>query len=304
MPLNTAGAEDAAAVERLLAIWDAIAPPIRPSRANVADVARLAGGLRGRDVLILGATPELIDLAVAECARRIVAMDWSAPAFAAMRRLGRRDWSGVETLCWDWREPCPALLGRMEAVLGDGSLILLPFPRDWERVFRRLHEMLRPHGVVVVRCAFAPTAPVDAVACCQEACRAFDAACAAAPETREARFRELLNECLVAVWLGATDAAGEVTLERRIEAGRDIERVLVSRYAGCPEWPLLHLVLPDEVTLRSGAGRGALRACGVPTWDAALALVASCGFRLRGRAPGGAGPASRAMQIIAVEREA
>ena len=94
----------------------------------------------------MGATPELIDMLLAERVERVTAVDAHAETMEAMRRLADEDWSRVELVVGDWRDARPVWGSAFDLVLCDGGLMFLPFPDDWRRVLVLIRGYLRPGG--------------------------------------------------------------------------------------------------------------------------------------------------------------
>lgn len=141
---------------RFREIWDAIGPPLRPT-ADAVDAFRAAAPPEGKRLLILGVTPELADLG-----GRTIALDDSVV-------MVERVWPGNSdrrhALRGDWRS-MPVRDGAVEVVFGDGSLNVVRFPSDAERIVAELDRVLAPGGRAVLRvyCTPEPAETLDEVA--------------------------------------------------------------------------------------------------------------------------------------------
>ncbi len=271
--------------QRLLAVWNASAPPVRPSDNDVELYAQSWKGGKGSKVLIQGVTPELVDLALRQKASRIVAMDQSRSAFPAMRQLGCLDWTQVEICHNDWRVFVPALKEKLDLVLGDGTLTLLVFPAEWEQVLDCTRRYLVPGGRIILRLSFQPEEPFDIDLYMKETLSCFDRKCSAAkPEQRLGLLREVISEIRIAFGLATAGASGVVDLHRRAELVRFFHAEFNARYGHWKEWEIVRIAMPPEVEVRKGNRVGK----GVPRWSAAVDVIEACGFRiavLNGRKP-------------------
>src|SRR4029079_2595766 len=82
-------------------------------------------------VLVLGTTPELIDMLLGKGVDRIAAIERDPDTIEAMVRLATRAWAVVELIAGDCLDPRPAWRSALDLVLCDGGLIFLPFPDGW-----------------------------------------------------------------------------------------------------------------------------------------------------------------------------
>src|SRR5262249_15041386 len=101
--------------------WRLASAPPRPEAAHLARYRSAARGARSG--LVMGATPELIDMLLTEGVDRVTAIDLHPETIEAMRRLASEDWSRVELVRGDWREPRPAWASVFDVVLCDGGLM-------------------------------------------------------------------------------------------------------------------------------------------------------------------------------------
>lgn len=116
----------------LAALWDVVAPPLRPSAEDLLVYARQT---RGR-VLVLGATQELLD-----GAGDTVGVDiCEAMVARASGHVVRGDWRAL-----------PFKDDSFDSVVGDGSLSAVGDHDDRRRVMREVRRVLRAEGRVVLR---------------------------------------------------------------------------------------------------------------------------------------------------------
>ena len=285
--------------ERLLAVWKALAPPIRPSPNEIESYARCSAGGAGTRVLVQGITSELVDLAIRQRTSRVIGMDWRVAMFPAMRCLGKEDWSQVEAIVCDWRTFLPQLEGALDLVLGDGSLTMIAFPEDWERVLQILQRYLVLGGRAVLRLAFQLEENFDFGSYLGKTLARFDRECAKATPVQRAGFlRGLIAEIRLAIGLGSAGQTGAVDLGRRADLIRLSCAELTARYSHWTEWETVQFALPSEEDARKGVRTGKA----VPRWGAALQLIEACGFRVRHVEWTGKRTAPGAMRLFAAER--
>jgi ubiquinone/menaquinone biosynthesis C-methylase UbiE len=97
--------------------------------------------------LLLGVTPELADLST-----QLVAIDNSAAMIQALWLPGRARRSVVQG---DWLA-MPFADQMFDAIIGDGSLVLLSCPMQYEQLFQHLRRVVRPNGKIVIRVFVSP----------------------------------------------------------------------------------------------------------------------------------------------------
>lgn len=160
-------------IEKIADGWSRRGPPFRPGEETLDLLARETNGIGCGRILILGATPELVDFSLRKKAGRITLMDWSEGMVKAMESLGSEDWTGVEKIIADWRKPRKDLRNTFNTILGDGSLNMISFPKDWETVLGNLASYLIPGGRIILRNIFYPIIPFSFSIFLEEAIRHF-----------------------------------------------------------------------------------------------------------------------------------
>lgn len=120
--------------QRYAARWSQIAPPLRPTEETVRLMQSLVGDARAR-VLLLGVTPELADafeqVHAIDKSSQMVANVW--PGDTATKRAVIADWL-------DTTEPA----SHFDAVVGDGSLNCVTYPRELKTLFQNLSRVMKP----------------------------------------------------------------------------------------------------------------------------------------------------------------
>ena len=286
-------------IRRIIKVWDALAPPLRPS---IYDIELYDRGLKDKKnsrILVQGATPELIDLALRKNASRIIAMSWETAYLPAMRHFGSLDWTRVEAFINDWRLFIPELKESLDVVLGDGTLTLLTFPQEWELVLQHLHQYLVPGGHVILRLSFQPEEPFDLDLYMKETLSRLDAECSGAEsEQRLELLRNVVSEIRIAFGVGAAETMGFVDLDRRADWVRFFHAEFTARFGKCREWDIVRIGMPKEEAVRNGKEAGKA----VPRWDEAAELIEECGFRVRDVKLSGTRPAPGVMRLFSADR--
>src|SRR5262245_34450086 len=251
--------------------WRLTTWPIRPDPARV-DLYRSAL-VAARSVLVMGATPELIDMLLTEGVGRVAAVDGHAETMEAMRRLAGQDWAGIERVVGDWRIPRPAWDSAFDGVLVDGGLLFLPFPDGWREVLAVIRNYLRPGGrLVTTGASMSPTAGdfrdhyARVIALFDSTLRTPD------PEQRVRRFGELVSRIKGLVRVGAVDHEGRVQLDVAASAHRWMANDLRRRY---PDLDRLIVAWFDQPTAVGGKGTGIVA---MPGLERVTAEMTASGF--------------------------
>lgn len=136
--------------------WNRVGSPLRPAPEDGRLALALAQpcllGDEEHRVAILGVTPELIQL---PWSGNVVlqAYDHSAEMIASVWQPHPRIRCSVRQA--DWRS-LPLDAGSIDAVLGDGSLNVMPDIRGIRVVLAEIARILKPTGRLVLRCFLAP----------------------------------------------------------------------------------------------------------------------------------------------------
>jgi SAM-dependent methyltransferase len=285
--------------ERLLCVWNAQAPPLRPSLKDIELYEQGWKDEKGPRVLIQGATPELVDLALRKNASRVIAMDKNKSAFPAMRLFGCRDWKKAERLQNDWSIFVPDLEGKLDLVLGDGTLTLLTFPAEWRQTLENTYRYLVPGGRLILRLSFQPEESFEFDLYLKKTLSRFDAKCStASPKQRLWMLREVISEIRIAFGLATSGEDGVVDLQYRAELVRFFHSEFSSRYGHWKEWEIARFAMPPEAEVRKGNRVGK----GIPRWEAAADLIEACGFHIVSVKWSEGAPAPGAIRLFVAER--
>jgi SAM-dependent methyltransferase len=262
---------DEEVVRRIMENWRHATAPPRPEPAHVARYRSASQGARG--ALVMGATPELIDMLLAEGVDRVAAIDAHPETMEAMRRLASEDWSRVELVLGDWRVARPAWASAFDVVLCDGGLMFLPFPDDWRKVLTAVHDYLRPGGRFVTKSSSVwPGASGCAEHYAQAVAQFESERAALGPEQQARKFAELASRLRSMSRFGAVDPEGRVLPDVVAGARRWMSENLRRRY---PEFDRIIETRFERPTLVGGDGMSIVA---VPALDRVTAELADCNF--------------------------
>ena len=142
---------NARAIDRYINDWNCLNSPYRPTQLGLLRYRDSLNSVplpKNSSVLILGSTPELIDLAIRSGVKNIVRMDSSMEILEAMEQLAEENWSHVETYSRDWLSDNPSWAGRFDLIWSDGGPLFLPFPSHWSILFEQVASWLKPGGLL------------------------------------------------------------------------------------------------------------------------------------------------------------
>ena len=142
---------NAQAIDRYIKDWNCLKSPYRPTQLGLLRYKLSLNSVslpENSSVLILGSTPELIDLAIRSGVKIIVRIDQSMEILDAMEQLAEEDWDHVESHSRDWLSDNPPLAGQFDLIWSDGGPLFLPFPSHWSTLFERVASWLKPGGLL------------------------------------------------------------------------------------------------------------------------------------------------------------
>jgi len=256
--------------------WELISAPIRPSRQELEFMrAEVEQSFESPRVLVLGATPELVDTVVHAEPQRIVVLETRPEAVDAMRQLAKQDWNSAEFLVDDWRNLRPELEDRFEAIVGHGALLFLGYPSEWQSVMGILRRYLVEDGVIILRSLFMPPPGHPLQPNYERQLIDFEKACANQTETeRLRRFIDVTSSLRITAVLASTQNNGVVNHERLRESMTWVREDLARRYEGQFIWDVM------EPEFRGTRQRGyeEVWPLAAPTWQQAKPVLEQCGF--------------------------
>jgi len=138
-------------VKFIKSVWSNLRVPVRPGPEGL-DLYRIQmERFPGKNTLVIGATPELVDLALELKAKKVVSVERNPEIREAMRQLGTKNWTEVQLLAGNWLEEHPDFYSSFNCVVCDGGLLFLEYPGQWERLFKLVYSYLVPGGVFVAK---------------------------------------------------------------------------------------------------------------------------------------------------------
>ena len=90
--------------------WSNLRVPVRPGVEGLALYRTQMERFPEKNILVLGATPELVDLALELNANKVVSVERNPEVMEAMRQLGKKDWTEVQLVAGNWLEEAPGFL--------------------------------------------------------------------------------------------------------------------------------------------------------------------------------------------------
>jgi SAM-dependent methyltransferase len=139
--------------------WNRLASPLRPCAEDVEIMRRALAPGDGL-YLLLGVTPELASLP-----SNLVAIDNNAAMIGA---LWPRNQAAPRVIQGDWLS-MPFASRTFDAIIGDGSLTLLSYPTQYERLFGQLKRVVKPGGKILIRLFVSPEQSETSEHVCHEA---------------------------------------------------------------------------------------------------------------------------------------
>ena len=144
-------AQNQEGVQLFTSVWSNLCVPVRPGPEGLDLYRTRMERFPEKHILVLGATPELIDMALELDAGKVVSVERNAEIMEAMRALGTKDWTEVQLVAGDWLEERPDFYASFNSIVCDGGLLFLEYPGQWEQLFKLVYSYLNPGGVFVAK---------------------------------------------------------------------------------------------------------------------------------------------------------
>ena len=190
-------------------VWSNLKVPVRPGPEGLELYRKEMEKFADKQVLVLGATPELVDMAVRLGASRVVSIERNPEIMAAMRQIGREDWSSVELVVGNWLDDRSAFHGAFNYIACDGGLLFLDYPGQWNCLFELVYTYLTPGGAFVAKEWAEPKSAPDYEIVKARLLEAFDKKL---PDLDDAQtieaFIRMASELRLAAFIGVTNADG------------------------------------------------------------------------------------------------
>lgn len=262
-------------IERTLDSWELTTVPIRPSEDDMVHMtAQIKKRFAHPRVLILGMTPELVDMAYQLGAERVVVMELRSVGLEAYRQMVK---APFEAINGDWREFRPECARSFDVILGHGPFIFLAFPNEWTTTLGVVHRYLVPGGMMSMRHFHVPPTGFAFPPHYERLIEEFEARTKGVDEiVRAGEFLKTVTSLRCSAILGATREDGvvdQVELDRLMEHEKqDIGR----RYGGERIWRRMR----DEFDYPTAAGYGSVRPLAAPRLDQARRVLERGGLRI------------------------
>jgi len=144
-------AQNREGVQLFKSVWSNLRVPVRPGPEGLDLYRAQIERFPEKHILVLGATPELVDMALELDAKKVVSVERNPEIMEAMRELGTKNWTEVQLVVGDWLEERPDFYASFNCVVCDGGLLFLKYPGQWERLFKLVYSYLVPGGVFVAK---------------------------------------------------------------------------------------------------------------------------------------------------------
>jgi hypothetical protein len=262
-------------LNQVYATWSLVTHPIRPNEAELSEMQRRMAAFDRPRTMILGLTPELVDMAVRAGVERPVVYEVRGDVVEALKRMATEDWSNVEFLIDDWRNFRPELEAKFDVLIGHGTLLFIPYPDKWRAVLHYFHRYLVKGGVFISRNINRPEGGYPLEANYERILRRFDKESeSTADEERRRLFREAMSEVRQSITLSAGRDDGCIDQEACGVAAGWTREDLKRRYGGSPVENLVEAFFQAPAI----KGYGALRPVAAPLWKNARRLMEGFGF--------------------------
>jgi len=128
--------------------WGKIGPPLQPNQEVIDAFINLIPA--DSNILLLGVTPQ-----IANAYTNVTSVDYSPsmiehvwPGNTATKQAIEADWLTID------------LDQKFDAVIGDGSINMVEYPKDIKTIFERAYNWLSPDGVFAMRFFTRPDEPI------------------------------------------------------------------------------------------------------------------------------------------------
>jgi len=222
---------DPAVSEKIARVWRWMSVPVRPSTEGLTIYRKELESVSERRVMLMGATPELVDLALVLGSARVLSMDISRETIAAMKSLSKEDWGPVELICGNWLEQHDELQRSFDFVCCDGGCLFLTFPEQCQRLFEVIHSYLFPGGKLVTKVLDFSGDGRDHFDYYAEQVDTFESKKSSLPPDAQVdHFCDMVTAVATAAWLGTSRPDGSLEPEPAARRMRWAFEALLERY--------------------------------------------------------------------------
>ncbi len=254
--------------------WNMFRWPLRPGMEELDVIGKLVKRVDAGQGMVLGSTPELVDLLLRQQGLRVVILDNFEPSVRAMEKLGQENWTSVKIILSDWLTKVNPLNESLDLILAHNSFIFLQFPEMWEKLFKILRGYLDINGRIVARCFFAPSRPFNFETFFEQTFNRLRTINNDRPSTSDI---ETFKRELTAIRLGT--ALESINPKGVLECkGRNNRIDTVKKTLGQSFTHSSYREIMDAVFCKEFAKEGGLVPVAIPDWENVKTILETTGF--------------------------
>lgn len=265
-------------VQNLANWWSLFAPPLRPSLEEIEKYESQLNKIVARQGMVMGSTPELVDLMLRQGGLNLRIMDNFEPAVNAMRLLGKSDWTDVSIIMSDWLKRVDTLKNSLDIICGDNPFLFLKYLDEWQKLIEMLNFYLKPGGRIIMRGFFKPAELFDFDPYF-EACQARIKEIDQSPLSDESvdEFKKEISSIRLATAVVATGPMGCIERKSRNQRILAVKNELIQMF----KHPKLQAIIEAILYLETGA-EGEFIPQSIPEWSNVKKLIEKAGFHVDG----------------------
>ena len=285
-------------IEKTALWWSHIGQPIRPGGDEIRIIEEQLPTGQDLSALILGATPEFVNLLLRRKAKKIVVIDHYEPHVKAMDILGGQDWSSVEVVLSDWRTENKNLEKTFNVILGDNAFLFTRYPEDWKNLSRILHGYLAPGGRFVLRSFFKPTKPFDFDHHLDETLkRVMEIRQEMPSDANMSIFRNEITNLRTGTTMAVIDAGSRCSARERDKLIQSARDKLAGLFKETPYWNTI-----DNILFVDAFKKGEYSVSSVPPLEEVSKLLLNTGFSSVLDIPSGDRPFKGAVSVLVARK--
>ncbi len=181
-------------------------------------------------VLIFGATPELVDVAIEADANRIVCIEQNPDILEAMNRLSSRNWQQVEKVVGNWLEEDPRYICQFDYIACDGGLLFIEYPNHWNSLFDLSRIYLKPGGLFIAKVFLVTDCNKSYSSLTNDLIETFDNNFTENNAERIEAFKQLVSELRIATYIDASLDDGSFNQELLVTRADELHDTLTAKY--------------------------------------------------------------------------
>ncbi|MBC2715776.1 MAG: hypothetical protein HF978_10750 [Desulfobacteraceae bacterium] len=268
-------------IQKMAHWWSLFDFPLRPGKEDLRAFKSLLPEIQTGQGMVLGATPELVDLLLGQKGLKVKIMDHFEASVKAMEILGHSDWSTVEISFSDWLTRADNLTAGINVILGDNAFLFLKFPNEWRKLIENLNSYLVEGGRIVARGFFKPGVTFNFQSYFDKSLSRIQAINQKSPS--EADIRTFSKEISALRLCTALEAAGPYGLIDRKERNQRICSVK-EKLAQSFDHPSCREII-EAVLFLETKKEGELIPTSIPDWSEVKILFETSGFTIASDIP-------------------